>query len=884
MKHEFKEIEPKWQKKWEEAHVFHAENDYTKPKYYALVEFPYPSGQGLHVGHPRSYTALDIVARKRRMQGYNVLYPMGWDAFGLPTENFAIKNHIHPAIVTKRNIENFTRQLKMLGYGFDWERVIDTTDPDYYRWTQWIFLQMYKHGLAYKTTMPVNWCTSCKCVLANEEVVEGVCERCGAPVIRKEKSQWMLRITKYADRLIDDLDLEGLDYIERVKTQQKNWIGRSTGTEVTFKTNTEDDITVYTTRVDTLFGVTYTVISPEHPLLNKWKERIANWADVEAYKQAAARKSDFERGELNKDKTGVRLEGIEVTNPATGKVVPMFVSDYVLMSYGTGIVMGVPGHDQRDWDFATKFGLPIVEVVQGGDITKSAFTLKDDTGIMVNSGFLNGMTVKEAIPAMKQYAIEQGWGHEKVNYKLRDWVFSRQRYWGEPFPVYYKDGMPYMIDESCLPLELPEVAKFLPTETGEPPLGHATKWAWDTVNKCVVENEKIDNVTVFPLELNTMPGFAGSSAYYLRYMDPHNNKALVDKKIDEYWKSVDLYVGGTEHATGHLIYSRFWNKFLYDVGVSIVEEPFRKLVNQGMIQGRSNFVYRIKDSNKFVSLNLKNQYDTTPLHVDVNIVSNDILDLEAFKAWRPEFANAEFILEDGKYICGWAVEKMSKSMFNVVNPDMIVEKYGADTLRMYEMFLGPVEQSKPWDTNGIDGVYRFIKKFWSLFYDRNGNYMVTDEPATKEELKSLHKLIKKVTSDIEQFSYNTSVSAFMICVNELFSLKCSKKEILNQLIIVLAPFAPHVCEELWDTLGHTDSVCDAKWPTYNEEYLVEDTVNYTISFNGKARFNMEFPADAASDAIQTAVLADERSEKWMEGKSIVKVIVVPKKIVNIVIK
>ena len=874
MKYDFAAIEKKWQKKWEQTKPYAAVTGDKKPKFYGLIEFPYPSAAGLHVGHPRPFTAMDIICRKKRMQGYNVLNPIGFDAFGLPTENFAIKNHIHPAIVTKRNIENFTRQLKMLGYSFDWDRVVDTTDPEYYKWTQWIFLQMYKHGLAYKTTMPVNWCTSCKCVLANEEVVEGVCERCGAPVIRKEKSQWMLRITKYADRLIDDLD--DLDYIERVKTQQRNWIGRSTGTEVTFHTNTEDDITVYTTRVDTLFGVTYTVISPEHPLLAKWKDKIANWADVEAYKEAAARKSDFERGELNKDKTGVRLEGIEVTNPATGKVVPMFVSDYVLMSYGTGIVMGVPGHDQRDWDFATKFGLPIVEVVKGGDITKGAFTLKDDTGIMVNSGFLDGMTVKEAIPAMKQYAIDQGWGHEKVNYKLRDWVFSRQRYWGEPIPMVSCPKCGWVpVPEDQLPVVLPQVESYEPTDDGESPLSKMTDWVNTTCPCCGGPAKR---------ETDTMPQWAGSSWYFLRYMDPHNNQALVDKKTDEYWHNVDLYVGGTEHATGHLIYSRFWNKFLYDLGISVAEEPFQKLVNQGMIQGRSNFVYRIKDTNTFVSLNLKDQYDTTPLHVDVNIVSNDVLDLEAFKAWRPEYETAEFILEDGKYICGWAVEKMSKSMFNVVNPDMIVDKYGADTLRMYEMFLGPVEQSKPWDTNGIDGVHRFIKKFWSLFYDRNDNYLVTDEPATKEELKSLHKLIKKVTGDIEQFSYNTSISAFMICVNELFGMKCNKKEILNQFIIVLAPFAPHVCEELWETLGNAGSVCDAKWPICNEEYLVEDTVNYTISFNGKARFNMEFPADAASDAIQTAVLADERSEKWMEGKSIVKVIVVPKKIVNIVVK
>ena len=630
------------------------------------------------------------------------------------------------------------------------------------------------------------------------------------------------------------------------------------------------------------------VLAPESDLVAQLTTP-AQKAEVDAYLDRTKKRTERERI-ADRSVTGV-FSGSYAINPFTGEAVPIWISDYVLAGYGTGAIMAVPAHDSRDYAFAKHFGLEIRPLVEGCDVSEESFDAKE--GIVCNSPrpdvtpycdlSLNGLTIKEAIEKTKQYVKEHNLGRVKVNYRLRDAIFSRQRYWGEPFPVYYKDGMPYMIDEDCLPLELPEVDKFLPTETGEPPLGHAKEWAWDTVNKCTVENEKIDNVTIFPLELNTMPGFAGSSAYYLRYMDPHNNKALVDPKVDEYWKNVDLYVGGTEHATGHLIYSRFWNKFLHDVGASVVEEPFQKLVNQGMIQGRSNFVYRIKDTHTFVSLNLKDQYEVTPLHVDVNIVSNDILDLEAFKAWRPEYAEAEFILEDGKYICGWAVEKMSKSMFNVVNPDMIVEKYGADTLRMYEMFLGPVEQSKPWDTNGIDGVHRFIRKFWSLFYSRTDEYLVKDEPATKEELKSLHKLIKKVTGDIEQFSYNTSVSAFMICVNELSNLKCNKKEILEQLVITLAPFAPHVCEELWDTLGHETSVCDAAWPAYNEEYLKEDTINYTISFNGKARFNMEFDADAASDAIQAAVLADERSQKWIEGKTPKKIIVVPKKIVNVVV-
>ena len=877
-----------------------------------------------------------------------------------------------------------------IGFSFDWNREIRTCEPEYYHWTQWAFQKMFNsyycndekqarpiqelieafsqtgteginvacseelsftaaewnaksekeqqeilmnYRIAYLGETMVNWCPQLGTVLANDEVVDGVSERGGFPVIQKKMRQWCLRVSAYAQRLLDGLDT--IDWTESLKETQKNWIGRSEGAEIEFKVKDSDlEFTIFTTRADTMFGVTFMVLAPESELVQQLTTDTQK-DEVNAYLERTKKRTERERI-ADRSVTGA-FSGSYAINPFTGEAVPIWISDYVLAGYGTGAIMAVPAHDSRDYAFAKHFGLEIRPLVEGCDVSEESFDAKE--GIVCNSPregvtpycdlSLNGLTIKEAIAATKKYVKEHNLGRVKVNFRLRDAIFSRQRYWGEPFPVYYKDNMPYMIDESALPLELPEVAKFLPTETGEPPLGHAAKWAWDTVNKCVVENEKIDNITVFPLELNTMPGFAGSSAYYLRYMDPHNNQALVDKKTDEYWHNVDLYVGGTEHATGHLIYSRFWNKFLYDLGISVAEEPFQKLVNQGMIQGRSNFVYRFSPWNKtikepiatniFISKDivdrmlsnegippyeLKEIFDKNnikyeqnwliyqginlncnEIHVDVNIVSNDILDEKSFKNWRPEYQDAQFVHnEDGKYICGWAVEKMSKSMFNVVNPDMIVDKYGADTLRMYEMFLGPVEQSKPWDTNGIDGVHRFIKKFWSLFYDRNDNYLVTDEPATKEELKSLHKLIKKVTGDIEQFSYNTSISAFMICVNELFGMKCNKKEILNQFIIVLAPFAPHVCEELWETLGNAGSVCDAKWPICNEEYLVEDTVNYTVSFNGKARFNMEFPADAASDAIQTAVLADERSEKWMEGKSIVKVIVVPKKIVNIVVK
>ena len=945
MEYNFREIEQKWQKRWVENKTYQVTEDDTKQKFYVLNMFPYPSGAGLHVGHPLGYIASDIYARYKRLQGFNVLNPMGYDAYGLPAEQYAIQTGQHPAITTVNNINRYREQLDKIGFSFDWSREIRTCDPEYYHWTQWAFQQMFQsyydnklqkaqpiaqlvkafeangtegldvacseelsftadewkamnekqqqetlmnYRIAYLGETMVNWCPQLGTVLANDEVVDGVSERGGYPVVQKKMRQWCLRVSAYAQRLLDGL--ETIDWTDSLKETQRNWIGRSEGTEVQFKVKDSDlEFTIFTTRADTMFGVTFMVLAPESELVPQVTTESQK-AEVEAYLDRTKKRTERERIS-DRSVSGV-FSGSYAINPFTGEAVPIWISDYVLAGYGTGAIMAVPAHDSRDYAFAKHFGLEIRPLVEGCDVSEESFDAKE--GIVCNSPkagatpycdlSLNGLTIKEAIAATKKYVKEHHLGRVKVNYRLRDAIFSRQRYWGEPFPVYYKDNMPYMIPESCLPLELPEVAKFLPTETGEPPLGHATKWAWDTVNNCVVENSKIDNQTVFPLELNTMPGFAGSSAYYLRYMDPRNHTALVAPNVDAYWKNVDLYVGGTEHATGHLIYSRFWNKFLHDLGISVVEEPFQKLVNQGMIQGRSNFVYRIKDTNTFVSLGLKDQYDTTPLHVDVNIVSNDVLDVEAFKNWRPEYNTAEFILEDGKYICGWAVEKMSKSMFNVVNPDMIVEKYGADTLRMYEMFLGPVEQSKPWDTNGIDGVHRFLKKFWSLFYDRSSQYLVTDEAATKDELKSLHKLIKKVTGDIETFSYNTSISAFMICVNELTGLKCYKKEILNPLVVVLAPFAPHVCEELWETLGNAGSVCDAHWPAYNEEYLVENTVNYTISFNGKARFNKEFPVDATSETIQAEVLADERSSKWMEGKSVVKVIVVPKKIVNVVVK
>ena len=834
MRYDFAAIEKKWQDRWEESKPYAAVTDGDKPKFYGLIEFPYPSAAGLHVGHPRPFTAMDIITRKKRMEGYNVLFPIGFDAFGLPTENFAIKNHIHPAIVTQQNIKNFTRQLKMLGYGFDWDRCVDTTDPKYYKWTQWIFLQMFKKGLAYKTTMPVNWCTSCKCVLANEEVVEGVCERCGAPVIRKEKSQWMLRITKYADRLIDDLDLPGLDYIERVKTQQKNWIGRSTGTEVTFKTNTEDDITVYTTRVDTLFGVTYTVISPEHPLLKKWQPLIQNWADVEAYQQAAARKSDFERGELNHDKTGVRLDGIEVVNPATGKVVPMFVSDYVLMGYGTGIVMGVPGHDQRDWDFATKFGLPIVEVVKGGDITKEAFTLKDDTGIMVNSGFLNGMTVKEAIPAMKKYAVDQGWGHEKVNYKLRDWVFSRQRYWGEPIPMISCPKCGWVpVPEDQLPLVLPQVESYEPTDDGESPISKMTDWVNTTCPCCGGPAKR---------ETDTMPQWAGSSWYYLRYMDPHDKDMPVSKEAEQYWGPVDWYNGGMEHTTLHLLYSRFWHKFLYDIGVVHTKEPYAKRTSHGMILGQNpHYVGNVSTEEEKQAL----------------------IEKYGSQALRPAV-------------------KMSKSLGNVVNPDDVVKAYGADTMRLYIMFIGDFEKVATWSDDAVKGSKRFLDRCWNLM-----DMASASEDLSEKNEAIIHKTIRKVTQDIDELKMNTAIAALMTMVNEFYANGLSKGD-LEMLMLMLSPFAPHMVEEMWELTGFAAKThkmaMQMPWPEFDESKTVASHVEMAVQVLGKLRGTIVVPVDSEQDFIVSEALKQEKVAKFVEGKNIVKVILVKNKLVNLIVK
>ena len=833
MKYDFAAIEKKWQDKWEQVKPYAAVTGEKRPKFYGLIEFPYPSAAGLHVGHPRPFTAMDIICRKKRMQGYNVLNPIGFDAFGLPTENFAIKNHIHPAIVTQQNIKNFTRQLKMLGYGFDWDRVIDTTDPQYYKWTQWIFLQLFKHDLAYKTTMPVNWCTSCKCVLANEEVVEGVCERCGAPVIRKEKSQWMLRITKYADRLIDDLD--DVDYIERVKTQQRNWIGRSTGTEVTFKTNTEDDITVYTTRVDTLFGVTYTVISPEHPLLKKWKSIIKNWDEVEAYQAAAARKSDFERGELNKDKTGVHLDGIEVINPATGKVVPMFVSDYVLMGYGTGIVMGVPGHDQRDWDFAKAFGLPIVEVVEGGDITKEAFTLKDDTGIMVNSGFLNGMTVKEAIPAMKKYAVEQGWGHEKVNYKLRDWVFSRQRYWGEPIPLVNCPKCGWVpVPEEELPLVLPQVDSYELTDDGESPLSKMTDWVNTKCPKCGGPAKR---------ETDTMPQWAGSSWYFLRYMDPHNDQAPVSHEAENYWGPVDWYNGGMEHTTLHLLYSRFWHKFLYDIGVVHTKEPYAKRTSHGMILGQNP-------------------------HYVGNVSTQEEKDA--------------LIAKYGNQALRPAV-KMSKSLGNVVNPDDVVKAYGADTMRLYIMFIGDFEKVATWSDDAVKGCKRFLDRVWNL-----ADQVTDEEGVSEKNAPIVHKTIKKVTDDIDTLKMNTAIAALMAMVNEFYSNGLSRGD-FEALLLMLSPFAPHMVEELWEQKGfaakHDGKMamqCD--WPVYDESKTVASTAEMAVQVSGKFKGTIIVPVDSDQDTVVEAAKANEKVAKAIAGMQIIKVIHVKNKLVNLIVK
>ncbi|MBP3494459.1 MAG: leucine--tRNA ligase [Oscillospiraceae bacterium] len=833
MKYDFAAIEKKWQDKWEECKPYAAiTGDKSRPKFYGLIEFPYPSAAGLHVGHPRPFTAIDIVSRKKRMQGYNVLFPIGFDAFGLPTENFAIKNHIHPSIVTKQNIENFTRQLKMLGYGFDWDRVVDTTDPSYYKWTQWIFLQMYKKGLAYKTTMPINWCTSCKVGLANEEVVEGKCERCGGEVVRKEKSQWMLAITKYADRLIDDLD--DLDYIERVKVQQKNWIGRSYGTEATFKTNTGDDVTVYTTRVDTIFGVTYMVISPEHPQLDQWKDKIGNWDEVEAYRVAAGRKSDFERGELNKEKTGVRLQGIEIYNPINGKAIPMFVSDYVLMGYGTGIVMGVPGHDQRDWEFATKFGLPIIEVVKGGDITKEAFVLKDDTGIMVNSEFLNGMTVKDAIPAMRDYAIEHGWGKEKVNYKLRDWVFTRQRYWGEPIPLVNCPKCGWVpLDESELPLLLPNVESYEPTDDGESPLAKMTDWVNTTCPCCGAPAKR---------ETDTMPNWAGSCWYYLRYMDPHNDKEFLSKEAEEYWGPVDWYNGGMEHTTLHLLYSRFWHKFLYDIGAVHTKEPYAKRTSHGMILGKNpHYVGNVETEEEKQAL----------------------IEKYGSMATRPAV-------------------KMSKSLGNVVNPDDVIKAYGADTMRLYIMFIGDFEKTAGWSDDAVKGSKRFLDRCWNLMDQADDDMTVS---AKNESI--IHKTIKKVTGDIDELKLNTAIAALMALVNEFYANGCTKGD-LEQLLLMLSPFAPHMVEEMWELLGFAEKYgkmamqCD--WPVYDEAKTVDANVEMAIQVNGKLKGTIVMPINSEEADVVAAALAVEKVKKATEGMQVFKTILVKNKLVNLIVK
>ena len=923
MEYNHKAIESRWQKQWKEAGTYHVEIDPERPKFYVLDMFPYPSGAGLHVGHPLGYIASDIYARYKRLRGFNVLHPMGYDAYGLPAEQYAIQTGQHPEVTTRDNIARYRQQLDKIGFCFDWDREIRTCDPEYYKWTQWAFIQMFNHyydtaaakalpisdfvkhleahgtedlhaaatkeltltadewkemdarqqsdvlmnyRLAYLGNTMVNWCPKLGTVLANDEVSEGLSIRGGYPVEQKLMYQWCLRVSAYAPRLLDGLNT--IDWTDSLKETQRNWIGRSEGAEMKFHVaGTDIDLEIFTTRADTVFGVTFMVLAPESMYVDM-VTTPDHRKEVDEYLQAIKHKTERERM-IDKKVTGV-FTGSYAVNPLTGKQIPIWVSDYVLAGYGTGAIMAVPAHDSRDYAFAKKFDLPIIPLIEGADVSEESFDAK--SGKMINSASaeleLNGLEVKDAIAATKKFIEEKGIGKVKVNYRLRDAIFSRQRYWGEPFPVYYKDGIPHMLDIDQLPLMLPEVDKYLPTETGEPPLGRAKNW---------------NTPDGYRLELNTMPGFAGSSAYYIRYMDPRNNDALVSKEANNYWRSVDLYVGGSEHATGHLIYSRFWCKFLHDIGEVCEDEPFRKLVNQGMIQGRSNFVYRIKDTNTFVSLGLKDQYEVTPIHVDVNIVSNDILDLEKFKAWRPEYNDAEFILEDGKYVCGYAVEKMSKSMFNVVNPDDIVERYGADTLRLYEMFLGPIEQSKPWDTNGIDGVNRFIKKLWGLFY-KGDNLLVNDEVPTADNLKSLHKLIKKVTADIEAFSFNTSIAAFMICVNELTQQKCHSRDVLTQLLIVLAPFAPHVAEELWHTaLGNDTSIVDARWPEYNEEYLVEKNVTYAVSFNGKARFNIEVAADMPREEVEKTALAHEGAAKWLDGKTIRKVIVVPGKIVNIVV-
>jgi len=1029
MEYNFREIEQKWQQKWVEEKTYQVAEDKSKPKFYVLNMFPYPSGAGLHVGHPLGYIASDIYARFKRLQGYNVLNPMGYDAYGLPAEQYAIQTGQHPEKTTFQNIDRYREQLDKIGFCFDWDREVRTCAPGYYKWTQWAFQKMFgsffsksplptspkgeeshaagkarpieelvdffeqkgtegledfgvaqtenlmftaeewnswdekkksdvlmNYRIAFMGETMVNWCAGLGTVLANDEVVDGVSVRGGFPVEQKKMRQWCLRVSAYAQRLLDGLDT--IEWSDSIKETQKNWIGRSEGTEVQFKiasplptspkgeeshaacSSTENltannpdgnhsplgetegaSFTIFTTRADTMFGVTFMVLAPESELVEK-VTTAEQKAAVEEYIKYVKGRTERERM-IDHKVTGV-FSGSYAINPFTGEKIPIWISEYVLAGYGTGAIMAVPAHDSRDYAFAKQFNLPIIPLIKGADISEESYDAKE--GEVINSPrqevgsleydgerlILNGKTIKQAIAKTKEYVTTHKLGRVKVNYRLRDAIFSRQRYWGEPFPVYYKNGIPTMIPEECLPIELPEVDKFLPTETGEPPLGNATVWAWDEVNKKIVENKKIDNKTVFPIELYTMPGFAGSSAYYLRYMDPHNDQALVSKDADEYWQNVDLYVGGSEHATGHLIYSRFWNKFLFDLGVSCKEEPFQKLINQGMIQGRSNFVYRIKDTNTFVTLEKKDQYDVTPIHVDVNIVSADVLDVEAFKAWRPEYNTAEFILNDeGKYVCGWAVEKMSKSMFNVVNPDMIVEKFGADTLRLYEMFLGPVEQSKPWDTNGIDGCHRFLKKLWKFMTsplptspkgeenhaacsstdnqtanNPDGNHSPLGETvgASKEELKALHTLIKKETADIEAFSYNTTIAAFMVCLNELTKLKSESREVKETLAILLAPFCPHLAEEFWHLLGHTNTVCDAPWPAFNEDYLKEDSVKMMVAFNGKARFPLEFPADVTKEDAEKAALENPQSAKWMEGFTVAKVIVVPGKMINVVLK
>ncbi len=920
MEYNFREIEQKWQKYWDENKTYKAEVDKSKPKYYVLDMFPYPSGAGLHVGHPLGYIASDIYSRYKRLKGFNVLHPMGYDAFGLPAEQYAIQTGTHPAITTEQNIKRYREQLDKIGFSYDWDREVRTSDPEYYKWTQWAFIKMFNHyfdnvtekaepieklierfekngskslnvacseeleftaddwkswdevkqqqmllnyRIAYLADTMVNWCPALGTVLANDEVKDGLSERGGHPVEQKMMKQWSLRVSAYAERLLNGL--EDIEWSESLTEMQKNWIGKSQGAEVYFKTVEGGvDILIFTTRADTMFGATFMVLAPEShyvPLVTSADQKDK----VEEYLEATKKRTERERMADTGKVTGV-FTGLFAINPFTGKEIPIWISDYVLSGYGTGAIMAVPAHDSRDYAFAKHFDLPIIPLIKGCDVSKESFDAKE--GKMENSGFLDGMDVKDASPAAIEEVEKRQIGNRKINYRLRDAIFGRQRYWGEPFPIYFKDGVAYPLEEKDLPLQLPEIDKYLPTEDGQPPLGRAENWK---------------TKDGYPIELSTMPGFAGSSAYYLRYMDPRNKEALVSKEANEYWRDVDLYIGGTEHATGHLIYSRFWNKFLYDLGFVCEPEPFKKLVNQGMIQGRSNYVYRINGTNKFVSLNLKKEYETTALHVDVNIVSNDILDVEAFKQWRPEFNDAEFILEDDKYICGWGVEKMSKRYYNVVNPDDIAEKYGADTLRMYEMFLGPLEMSKPWDTNGIDGVHKFLRKFWRLFHDENNNFNVSEEKPTDDEYKVLHKTIKKVQEDIERFSFNTSVSAFMICVNELGDLKCNKKEILEPLAILLSPFAPHIAEELWFTLGYTESITKAQFPVYEEKYLIEDSHEYPVSFNGKMRFKIKLPLGIDPKEAEQQVLNHEMAQKWVEGKTPKKVIFVPKKIINIVI-